>query len=113
MARTNKRLIGPTLLPSTPGLMYTVPANTRAVIQRIHVVTQAASASESFIMSIGAPASGTVVYVAGSGSSVPGLGGAWDGYGPIALGPGETIYMGASVTGSNLCAVVSGYEEPV
>ena len=110
MARINKRLVGPVSVPS-PGnaVVYTAPANTRATITRVHIVSQASATTDQFVMSIGAPATSTVLFVAGNGSQVPGLGGTFDWYGPVTLNPGESLYMGSA--SSNFVVVINGYEE--
>jgi hypothetical protein len=61
MARTPKRLYGPTALTAAAATKYTVPALTKTVIRHIHVENTSAGAV-TFTMSIGADAAGTRLF---------------------------------------------------
>ena len=67
MAKSNKRVAGPQLVTNAAATIYTVPANTKAVIRKIHVVNTSASAVP-FFASIGADAAATRI---ADGLSVP------------------------------------------
>ncbi len=58
MARTPKRLSGPTQVATGPATKYTVPASTKTVVRHIHVQNPSGSAV-TFTLSIGADAAST------------------------------------------------------
>lgn len=61
MARTPKRLSGPSQLTNTTATKYTVPALTKTVIRHIHVSNPSGSAV-NFTASIGADAAATRIF---------------------------------------------------
>lgn len=61
MARTPKRLSGPSQLTNVTVTKYTVPALTKTVIRHIHV-SNPSGAAVNFTASIGADAAGTRIF---------------------------------------------------
>lgn len=61
MAKTAKRLYGPTALTAAAATKYTVPALTKTVIRHVHVTNTSAGAV-TFTMSIGTDAAGTRLF---------------------------------------------------
>jgi hypothetical protein len=61
MARTPKRLHGPTAVSNAAATKYTVPASTKTIIRNIHVSNTSAGAV-NFTASIGTDAAGTRIF---------------------------------------------------
>lgn len=65
MAETLKRLVGPQLLNTTGGTVYTVPANTQAVLRDIIICNESGSAA-TFTISIGTDGAGKRLFKSSS-----------------------------------------------
>ena len=61
MARTPKRLSGPSALTTSAVTQYTVPSTTKTILRHIHASNPSGGAV-TFTLSIGADATGTRVY---------------------------------------------------
>jgi hypothetical protein len=61
MARIAKRLAGPALLANAAATIYTVPANTKAIIKNIWV-SNPTGVVHNFTISVGADAAATRIY---------------------------------------------------
>lgn len=85
MATISKRLSGPALLSNAAATKYTCPPSTVAVVRRGRVSNPTGSPA-TFIMSLGADATGTRIY----NESIP-ANGSLDIYGPFSLAAGDII----------------------
>ena len=65
MADTLKRVVGPQLLNTTGGTVYTVPANTQAVLRDI-IVCNESNATATFTISIGTDGAGKRLFKSAS-----------------------------------------------
>lgn len=93
MAKTAKRLYGPTALSTSAATKYTVPALTKTIIRHIHVSNTSAGAV-TFTLSIGADATGTRLFDAYSIAA----GAVLDWFGYMVIDAAETIQALASNT---------------
>lgn len=113
MARIVKRLAKAGLTDTDAVSLYTVPANTRTTITRIHVLNNLTSSCQLFMYTTagGSINIGDWLY-AGGNSGTLGATGVLDAYGPFTLNPGEIIKAYCDVSG-NLAVFINGYEESV
>jgi hypothetical protein len=87
MARIATRFYGPALLTAAPVTIYTVPANSKAIIRHIHAVNLSGGTASVLTMSIGVDATGTRIF---STNQVP-AGSFLDNFGYYVLEAGEII----------------------
>ena len=99
MATTPKALFRGAASTTTSTTLYTVPANTTAIVTNI-VVTNTTAVDATFTMSLDNVPFATLVTVGGNDSTVLDV--------KQVLGPGQTIKGGASVTTVNFH--ISGVE---
>jgi hypothetical protein len=104
MSDTAVRLAGPTLLTGTEATLYTVPADTTAILRHIRLANSTATAA-TVRLSIGAYAAGTALL---GDVSIP-ANGTYDWSGFAVLAAAETL-RGSAGTTNALAVTVSGVE---
>jgi hypothetical protein len=104
MADAAKRFHGPAQLTASAATLYTVPANTTAIVRYIRIANTTAT-DRTVTLSIGADAAATRIF---SGTTVPANGSVdWSGFIPMTA---AEIVQGLSSAATALTVVISGIE---